>query len=147
MCEYIITKLDKQQLLILLSADDLLKVIFDDWQELKENCEIGWQMLQEQGFVNIAGVDIYKVSGYVVQIKEGKSTLFDSPDGFEPNAANLYANYDLAKSRLIAITKSALNDKADIEKDNRYDAEIKIITLQQQITTYKQVTFVKRTCI
>ena len=147
MCEYIIKRLDKQQRFTLLNDDDLLKVVFDDWEELKENCEVGWQMLQDKGFVNIAGVDIYKVSGYVVQMKSGKNTLFDSPDGFESNVANLYADYDLAKRRLVAIMKSALNDKADIEKDKRYNAEIKTITLLQQNTTHKHITFVKRTCI
>lgn len=137
MCQYLIKKLKEKRNISLDNADDLLHTIFDGWEELKDNCIEGWLILQRDGFVNIAGVEISKIEGYIIQIKGKRNILYDAPDGWENNIANCFVKYDEAKAKL----------KTLMANENNWDAEIKVLTTHAKNTTHKHITFVNRKCI
>ena len=82
------------------SWQELYDKVFSKFENLKDDCEFGWQVLQEKGFVKIDKVEISKIVGYVVKrFVKNKSQYIKDLEWCE-NDYDLLNNYQLAKEIL-----------------------------------------------
>lgn len=82
------------------SWQELYDKVFSKFENLKDDCKVGWQVLQENGFVKIDKVEISKIVGYVVKrFVKNKSQYIKDLEWCE-NDYDLLNNYQLAKEIL-----------------------------------------------
>lgn len=82
------------------SWQELYDKVFSKFENLKDDCEFSWQVLQENGFVKIDKVEISKIVGYVVKrFVKNKSQYIKDLEWCE-NDYDLLNNYQLAKEIL-----------------------------------------------
>lgn len=79
------------------SWEELYNKLFSRFSKVKDECEFGWKVLQETGYVKISRLEISKIVGYVIKRFDKNKSLYLSNNVWQSDSFDFYTSYDLAK--------------------------------------------------